>query len=412
MSSNEYKYIFVLLVLLCVVYLINKQVKNLVVRLRSLEDEDKKNSNKNNVENFNNLVKKNNKIFVDHIDKIVKEQDLKILATGKDIVNIGKIQDESIQKIRFLIGQRDKDQNLLKLNFEKNNRVIDEIKMSNKLTSIQSVDGLPKKLDTNDPVQKKKIIGKINNEETTFYQGGIKKIHEGKEFIIENDAIKNKDLDDSSVESEINSISDDSDKIAIYSNDNEDNNFSNSEVDLLNISDELNDLNDYSKMNHSTQSAKLNDNKVVSNPTDSIDTLEPIENNDLRNESIHSAKLNELNDNNVVSVNDTIKTNIILSKPIDSSINDSSNNDSQNNQLIVSGDDIISEVKSEIKISYNFSDLMKKKLNDLQCIAEENNIDLSNNGKKKTKKELALEISSNLEKSQKDIINEISASAN
>lgn len=41
---------------------------------------------------------------------------------------------------------------------------------------------------------------------------------------------------------------------------------------------------------------------------------------------------------------------------------------------------------------YNYNDLMKNKLNELQCIAESLKIELTNNGKKKTKSELSKDI--------------------
>ena len=41
---------------------------------------------------------------------------------------------------------------------------------------------------------------------------------------------------------------------------------------------------------------------------------------------------------------------------------------------------------------YSYNDLMKNKLNELQCIAESLKIELTNNGKKKTKSELSKDI--------------------
>ena len=51
--------------------------------------------------------------------------------------------------------------------------------------------------------------------------------------------------------------------------------------------------------------------------------------------------------------------------------------------------EIIKEIKDDIKIK-NIDELMKKKLVELQCMAEENKIDITNDsGKKKTKLELS-----------------------
>jgi len=127
-----------------------------------------------------------------------------------------------------------------------------------------------------------------------------------------------------------------SDNIAIYSNDNEENHFSNSDLEEISMANNSNN----NQQSDNTDSMIPNeiDNKIIEEVTS-------------KNE-----------DNN-------LKLNVNL---IDESMSN--------------------EKKSDEPIG-NVSDLLKLKLNRLQCMAEEDGIDVNNlNGKKKTKKELADEI--------------------
>lgn len=143
--------------------------------------------------------------------------------------------------------------------------------------------------------------------------------------------IETYDISDS--ESEIDNLSD---NIAIYSNDNEENHFSNSDLEEI----------------------SMGNNSNNNQPSENTDSMIP----------------NEI-DNKIIEE--------VTSKNEDSNLKSDGN-------LI--DESVSNEKKSEEQIS-NVSDLLKLKLNRLQCMAEEDGIDVNNlNGKKKTKKELAEEI--------------------
>lgn len=177
----------------------------------------------------------------------------------------------------------------------------------------------------NDFISKSTLNRKENN---------IKSVNKmvGEDISMKNDNfIETYDISDS--ESENDNMSD---NIAIYSNDNEENHFSNS------------DLEEISMANNSNNNQQ----------SDNTDSMIP---NEIDNKIIEEVT-NKNEDNN-------IKLNVNL---IDESVSN--------------------EKKSDEPIG-NVSDLLKLKLNRLQCMAEEDGIDVNNlNGKKKTKKELADEI--------------------
>ena len=177
----------------------------------------------------------------------------------------------------------------------------------------------------NDFISKSTLNRKENN---------IKSVNKmvGEDISMKNDNfIETYDISDS--ESENDNMSD---NIAIYSYDNEENHFSNS------------DLEEISMANNSNNNQQ----------SDNTDSMIP---NEIDNKIIEEVT-NKNEDNN-------IKLNVNL---IDESVSN--------------------EKKSDEPIG-NVSDLLKLKLNRLQCMAEEDGIDVNNlNGKKKTKKELADEI--------------------
>lgn len=344
MVSNEYKLIGVLFIVICVVYLINKQVKKLNLKINELildksNKLEKEKGLQNNLLKIKDESKKVNSLM-DNFNKIIDNQDKKVNASIKDILSLRDLNNTTIQRINYLFNQREKDHNL----HVKIEKLINEENHSNNSS--------------------KKIIGKINNEETTFsvYQNGIKKINEeiknlnevckldpdsDKEVKFENI----EDIDDSS-ESEpvIESFSDESEKIAIYSNDNEENNYSNSEIE-----------------------------SIVSNSND--EKLESLGNT---NEVENTIEIKSSN-NSEISGKDLTK----ISEEIDLQSKESQ----ENSDIDVEFTKNSESKNDDDNPNYQITDLMKRKLNELQCIAEENNIEISlTNGKKKTKKDLAIEI--------------------
>ena len=157
-----------------------------------------------------------------------------------------------------------------------------------------------------------------------------KEKYENKELKVNNNKVDDTyDLSDS--ESEVEEMSD---NIAIYSNDNEDNHFSNSDIEELSLDNNSNNI----------------------QRSDNTESMIP----------------------NVVDEK-------ILEEVKKSTVN-------LNEEISQRSDNLSNNKKSEESID-NITDLLKLKLNRLQCMAEEDGIDVINiKGKKKTKKELADEI--------------------
>jgi len=180
--------------------------------------------------------------------------------------------------------------------------------------------------------------------------------------------IKEQDQDDTEVETESNADSDNNEKLEIYSNDNieDDGEYSigdSSEIDLLAIEEELNEL--------------VTSSVSESEHTESL-TKEDDENQEKKNLLVKSEGTNLLKEitNNLQMTTDIDVDNIL-----------SSNTQSHT-----------SDMNSSHSGEYTTKSLMRMKLQDLQCIAEENSISLihGDKGKKKTKKELSNEIVNNL----------------
>ena len=136
----------------------------------------------------------------------------------------------------------------------------------------------------------------------------------------------------------------DSDNIAIYSNDNEENNFSNSDID-----DET-----------ASQNKHSNDDRVVMvNGVNKIDSTAKE-----RSDPIDESK------------------NLILNSEGD-----------EKHDVSINEEDSVKLENYESGLEMNLTELLKLKLNALQCMAEENQISIENElGKKKTKKDLANEL--------------------
>lgn len=219
-----------------------------------------------------------------------------------------------------------------------------------------------KELINNKPIIQKKPIFQIplpkNNVEINTHELGQKTLS----------TIKEQEQDDTEVETESNAGSDNNEKLEIYSNDNieDDGEYSigdSSEIDLLAIEEELNEL--------------VTSSISESEHTESL-TKEDDENQEKKNLLVKSEGTNLLKE---------IKNNLQMTTDIDVDNILSSNTQSHT-----------SDMNSSHSGEYTTKSLMRMKLQDLQCIAEENSISLihEDKGKKKTKKELSNEIVNNL----------------
>ena len=222
-----------------------------------------------------------------------------------------------------------------------------------------------KELVNNKPIIQKKPIFQIplpkNNVE-------INKLLDNTHELGQKSLSTIKEQDDTEVETESNADSDNNEKLEIYSNDNieDDGEYSigdSSEIDLLAIEEELNEL--------------VTSSISESEHTESL-TKEDDENQEKKNLLVKSEGTNLLKEitNNLQMTTDIDVDNIL-----------SSNTQSHT-----------SDMNSSHSGEYTTKSLMRMKLQDLQCIAEENSISLihGDKGKKKTKKELSNEIVNNL----------------
>lgn len=200
---------------------------------------------------------------------------------------------------------------------------------------IKNLEEQYKKLHQKSITDNNNLLHKIN-EFVEYSKNNINSNQENRQ-LKNNDDIKAKeqyDLTDS--DSEVEEMSD---NIAIYSNDNEEHHFSNSDLEELSLGN-----------NSNTNKCSENTDSMIPNTVD--------------NKILDEAKKSTENFNEEIS-------------------NKSDN--LSNNKLEESVD--------------NMTDLLKLKLNRLQCMAEEVGIDVNNiKGKKKTKKELAEEILTRKEK--------------
>tara|TARA_B100001287_G_C22658708_1_gene519168 strand:+ start:314 stop:1135 length:822 start_codon:yes stop_codon:yes gene_type:complete len=175
--------------------------------------------------------------------------------------------------------------------------------------------------------------------------------------------IKEQDNDETEIESESNIDSSNIEKLEIYSNDNIEDNIDDfsigesSEIDLVDIEDQL--------VNESNSESK--DSEVLMDSDNSKEKEE-------------DKKKNLLVETEGTKILETINEN--LQRSSDLEIDNLINSNSQ------------SDHSSVVSTTLSYKNLMKMKLAQLQCMAEENNISLSknDNGKKKTKSELSKEL--------------------
>ena len=356
MISNEYKIIAILAILTICIYLMNKKLKKSESSIANLKLEhennlkikDKLESDSKieslSEESVSKLISDNNQKMVTYITKIFDEIKQKLIVSEKEIIKLNTIQMDLIKKFNLLWGD---------------------------FYSKSNVDSSDRSLQLN---SSKKIIGKINNEEATFeasLHNEIKKVDDQRMELNQSVALdqcvalntkdsaeseestqngydlsgSESDLEQSSVElgEKQNTIQsnavDDSDNIAIYSNDYE-------------------------------ETSGLIDSE--------IDSIQNICSNDSNQESDPSEPTEE----SIEELSQCVALN--------------ANNENLSDQLNSKESSDINQKINLVEVS-----LQNKKLHELKCIAEENGIELLNGKKKKTKKELIDEINLVRESSNK-----------
>jgi|SaaInlStandDraft_6_1057023.scaffolds.fasta_scaffold00476_16 hypothetical protein len=283
MNLLDYKLLGIVMILVGVVYLMNRSIKylkNKVIELEIKMVEDKGDSLRaiKNVEN--DIVSNENKKKIIDLEEKYKKLQLKSISDNNNL--LGRI-----------------------------NEFIESTKKNMNLNRIKVPESKAEVFTNNIPLL-------------------AKEKYENKELKVNNNKVDDTyDLSDS--ESEVEEMSD---NIAIYSNDNEDNHFSNSDIEELSLDNNSNNI----------------------QRSDNTESMIP----------------------NVVDEK-------ILEEVKKSTVN-------LNEEISQRSDNLSNNKKSEESID-NITDLLKLKLNRLQCMAEEDGIDVINiKGKKKTKKELADEI--------------------
>ena len=275
------------MILVGVVYLMNRSIKylkNKVIELETKMVEDKGDSLRaiKNVEN--DIVSNENKKKIIDLEEKYKKLQLKSISDNNNL--LGTINE--------FIESTKKNMNLNKIKVSRSKEDL----FTKNIPLLASEKSVNKELKVN--------INNVDIEVDDTY-----------------------DLSDS--ESEVEEMSD---NIAIYSNDNEDNHFSNSDIEELSLDNNSNNI----------------------QRSDNTESMIP----------------------NVVDEK-------ILEEVKKSTVN-------LNEEISQRSDNLSNNKKSEESID-NITDLLKLKLNRLQCMAEEDGIDVINiKGKKKTKKELADEI--------------------
>ena len=283
MNLLDYKLLGIVMILVGVVYLMNRSIKylkNKVIESEIKMVEDKGDSLRaiKNVEN--DIVSNENKKKIIDLEEKYKKLQLKSISDNNNL--LGRI-----------------------------NEFIESTKKNMNLNRIKVPESKAEVFTNNIPLL-------------------AKEKYENKELKVNNNKVDDTyDLSDS--ESEVEEMSD---NIAIYSNDNEDNHFSNSDIEELSLDNNSNNI----------------------QRSDNTESMIP----------------------NVVDEK-------ILEEVKKSTVN-------LNEEISQRSDNLSNNKKSEESID-NITDLLKLKLNRLQCMAEEDGIDVINiKGKKKTKKELADEI--------------------
>ena len=287
MNLLDYKLLGIVMILVGVVYLMNRSIKylkNKVIELETKMVEDKGDSLRaiKNVEN--DIVSNENKKKIIDLEEKYKKLQLKSISDNNNL--LGTINE--------FIESTKKNMNLNKIKVSRSKEDL----FTKNIPLLASEKSVNKELKVN--------INNVDIEVDDTY-----------------------DLSDS--ESEVEEMSD---NIAIYSNDNEDNHFSNSDIEELSLDNNSNNI----------------------QRSDNTESMIP----------------------NVVDEK-------ILEEVKKSTVN-------LNEEISQRSDNLSNNKKSEESID-NITDLLKLKLNRLQCMAEEDGIDVINiKGKKKTKKELADEI--------------------
>tara|TARA_E500000178_G_scaffold329310_1_gene360099 strand:- start:1079 stop:1945 length:867 start_codon:yes stop_codon:yes gene_type:complete len=271
MKLSEYKLLGIIMILVAVVYFMNRSIKYLK----------------------NKIVEIENKMSEDKGDNLRAIKSIEHTIDSKRIKNSSNDNLQLLNKVKLL---EDRYKNLEKLSLENE-------EWKNNL----------KKNSNNQELKKNEILKNRNNEE-------FKSVENVVEYFSDSD-------------SELEVLSE---NIAIYSNDNEDVNISNSDLEDLSIGELPN----------------------KSAPSENSDSMIP----------------------NIVDTKELIATNEDLSK------------ESPKLDVDIIEDNLSQEKKSD-QAEMNLDDLLKLKLIRLQCMAEEEGLEITRkNGKKKTKKELADEI--------------------
>lgn len=356
MISNEYKIIAILAILTICIYLMNKKLKKSESSITNLKLEHENNlkikaklESDSKIESLSEdsvskLISDNNQKMVTYITKIFDEIKQKLVVSEKEIIKLNTIQIDLIKKFNLLWGDF-----YIKSNVDSSDRSV-------QLNS------------------SKKIIGKINNEEATF------------EASLHNEIKK---VDDQSMELNQSVALDQG--VALNTKDSAESeestqngyDLSGSESDLEQSSVELGEKQNTIQSNAVDDSENIaiysNDNEETSGLIESeIDSIQNICSNDSNQESEPSEPTEE----SIEELSQCVALN--------------ANNENLSDQLNSKESSDINQKINLVEVS-----LQNKKLHELKCIAEENGIELLNGKKKKTKKELIDEINLVRESSNK-----------